>query len=150
MLRWHSRSRRSLRGRRDSDCDTAEVKVAQVLQFLMCDVRTLNDARDARSPVPRAPMLSFPHSDEYKHFIGELRAAREEAGLSQAELAARLKVDRTVITKAEGGVRRLDLIELRAWLIALDVELLSFVSRLQGRLDRNVKPTQPPRPRRTR
>jgi transcriptional regulator with XRE-family HTH domain len=95
-------------------------------------------------------MLSFPNSDEYIHFIAELRAARDEAGRSQAELAARLKTDRTVITKAEGGVRRLDLSELRAWLIALDVELLCFVGRLEVRLDRNAKPTQPALPRRAR
>lgn len=95
-------------------------------------------------------MLSFPHSDEYNHFIAELRAAREEAGTSQAELADRLNVDRTVITKAEGGVRRLDLIELRAWLNALGVDLQTFVGRLEARLARNAKPTQPPRPRRTR
>lgn len=102
------------------------------------------------TPSHRAPMLSFPHSDEYKHFIAELRAAREEAGLSQAELATRLKVDRTVITKAEGGIRRLDLIELRAWLIALDVELQPFIARLEGRLGRNAKPSQPPRSGRSR
>jgi ribosome-binding protein aMBF1 (putative translation factor) len=101
-------------------------------------------------PNPQAPMLSFPHSDQYKHFVAELRAAREEAGLSQAELAARLAVDRTVITKAEGGVRRLDLIELRAWLIALDVELLAFVGRLEDRLERHAEPTQPSRARRGR
>ncbi|MBZ8143929.1 transcriptional regulator [Rubrivivax gelatinosus] len=95
-------------------------------------------------------MLSFPHSDQYKHFVAELRAAREAAGVSQAELAARLAVDRTVITKAEGGVRRLDLIELRAWLIALDVELPAFVGRLEDRLERNAKPSQPSRARRVR
>lgn len=87
-----------------------------------------------------APMLSFPHSDDYQHFIAELRAVREEAGLSQAMLAERLKVDRTLVTKAEGGIRRLDVIELRAWLRAMDLELQPFVGRMEARLLRHAKP----------
>jgi transcriptional regulator with XRE-family HTH domain len=95
-------------------------------------------------------MLSFPNSDEYNHFIAELRAVREEAGLSQAMLAERLKVDRTLVTKAEGGVRRLDVIELRAWLRALGMELLPFIGRLEARLVRHTKPTHVKRPSGTR
>ena len=86
-------------------------------------------------------MHSFPHSDEYRHFIAELRAAREEAGLSQATLAERLNVDRTLVTKAEGGARRLDLIELRAWLNAIGADLVPFIARLEARLARNVRPS---------
>lgn len=85
-------------------------------------------------------MLSFPHSDEYQHFLAELRAVREEAGMSQVSLAAQLGVERTVVTKAEGGVRRLDVMELRAWLQALGVELSPFIARLEDRLARNAKP----------
>ena len=87
-------------------------------------------------------MLSFPHSDEYGHFVSELRAVREEAGLSQASLADRLGIDRTLVTKAEGGVRRLDVIELRAWLGAMGLELGAFVDRLEARLARNARPSQ--------
>ena len=86
-------------------------------------------------------MHSFPHSDDYRHFIAALRAAREEAGLSQATLAERLNVDRTLVTKAEGGTRRLDLIELRAWLDAIGTELVPFIGRLEARLARNAKPS---------
>ena len=101
-------------------------------------------------PSQRALMHSFPHSDEYKHFIAELRAAREEAGLSQTTLAARLNVDRTLVTKAEGGSRRLDVIELRAWLSAIGAELVPFIARLEARLARNAKPAQGKRPSGTR
>ncbi|MBZ4422988.1 ImmA/IrrE family metallo-endopeptidase [Myxococcus sp. RHSTA-1-4] len=41
-----------------------------------------------------------------------LAEARKAAGLSQAELAAALNLDRTVITKLEAGERKLDAIEL--------------------------------------
>ena len=91
-------------------------------------------------------MQSFPHSDDYSHFIAELRSAREDAGLSQAALAARLDVDRTLVTKAEGGVRRLDVIELRAWLGAIGIGILPFMSRLEARLERNSTPADRRRP----
>jgi DNA-binding transcriptional regulator YiaG len=103
-------------------------------------------AQESFRPSQRASMQSFPHSDEYNHFIAELRAAREEAGLSQTTLAARLNVDRTVVTKSEGGVRRIDVIELRAWLGAIGVEFVPFVARLEDRLVRNAKPAQGKRP----
>lgn len=67
---------------------------------------------------------------------------REESGLSQAVLADRLKVNRTLVTKGEGGVRRLDVIELRAWLAATGMDLKTFVGRLEARLARNAKPAQ--------
>lgn len=84
-------------------------------------------------------MQSFPHSDEYGHFIAELRALREELGISQVLLAQRLGIDRTVISKAESGVRRLDVIELRAWLKAAGTDLPAFVTRLEARLARHSK-----------
>jgi DNA-binding XRE family transcriptional regulator len=94
----------------------------------------------------RAPMQSFSYTDEYGHFIAELRAAREAAGISQAALAERLHLDRTLVTKAEGGVRRIDVIELRAWLSAMGAEFVPFVARLEERLVRNAKPPQGRRP----
>jgi transcriptional regulator with XRE-family HTH domain len=87
-------------------------------------------------------MKPFPHSDEYGHFVAELRAIRDEAGLTQENLAARLGVERTLVTKAEGGVRRIDVIELRAWLHALGTDLIPFVARLDARLARHAKAGQ--------
>lgn len=52
-----------------------------------------------------------------------LKAFRLQSGLTQAELAARLKVDRTTITRAELGERRIDLDLLQAWLEACGVTL---------------------------
>lgn len=49
---------------------------------------------------------------EYRRFLQRLRAAREESGLTQADVAEKLGVDQSWISKAERGVRRLDIIEL--------------------------------------
>jgi transcriptional regulator with XRE-family HTH domain len=91
-------------------------------------------------------MHSFPHSANYNHFVAELRAVREEAGLSQAQLAEHLGVDRTLVTKAEGGGRRLDVVELGAWMTAIGIDLASFVTRLEARWARNAQLTPRARP----
>lgn len=58
-----------------------------------------------------------------------LKTARVEAGLTQAELAQRLGVNQSFVSKYESGERRLDLIELRNICKALGIPLLSFVKR---------------------
>jgi transcriptional regulator with XRE-family HTH domain len=45
-------------------------------------------------------------------FLGQLRAARAEAGLTQSEVARHLRRPQSFMSKAESGERRLDLIEL--------------------------------------
>jgi transcriptional regulator with XRE-family HTH domain len=58
-----------------------------------------------------------------------LRQAREDAGLRQVDLAARLKRSQSYVTKYEAGERRLDLYELGAVCGALGVSLIEFVGR---------------------
>ena len=82
-------------------------------------------------------MQSFPHSAHYRHFLAELRLAREGAGVTQVALAERLGVHQTLVSKAERGTRRVDVIELRAWLAALGVPLADFVGALEARLARH-------------
>lgn len=72
-----------------------------------------------------------------------LRAVREEAGLSQVELAAALGVDQTVVSKYEHGVRRLDLLELDAICGIVGIELTEFIRRF--RFEANQKATGRPR-----
>jgi len=52
------------------------------------------------------------HRREYKELLAALAAARKEAGLTQAELAKRLKKPQSYISKIENGERRLDVMEL--------------------------------------
>jgi transcriptional regulator with XRE-family HTH domain len=64
-----------------------------------------------------------------------LRAIREEAGLSQKELAVGLGVDQTVVSKYEHGVRRLDLMELDSICSILGTNLAQFVRRHKSQVE---------------
>ena len=58
-----------------------------------------------------------------------LRQVRTEAGLSQTDLAARLKKPQSFVSKYESGERRLDLIELQQVCECLAIGLVEFVRR---------------------
>lgn len=73
------------------------------------------------------------HDSRYIAMITHLKQVRKANKISQETLALRLNVDRTIITKAETFVRRLDLIELCDWLEALDYSLEDFLKEI-GRL----------------
>lgn len=83
------------------------------------------------------------HSEQYRTFIQALRSLREDASVSQTALAKRLGVEQTYVSKCETGVRRLDVVELRAWLRALGVGPSSFMATLDELLE------APERPRRS-
>jgi transcriptional regulator with XRE-family HTH domain len=79
-------------------------------------------------------MQSFPHAPEYLVLVEELRMVREAAGMTQQQLADALNVHQTVVSKSELAVRRIDVIELRAWLQALGMTLVEFAVKLEDRL----------------
>lgn len=55
-----------------------------------------------------------------------------EAGLKQAELAERLEVRQAWVSSYERGERRLDVLELRQVVVALDLDFLDFMARLEA------------------
>lgn len=57
------------------------------------------------------------HTKEYALVRAELKAAREEAQLSQRALAARLGIPHSWVAKVEAGERRIDIVEL-CWILA--------------------------------
>lgn len=71
---------------------------------------------------------------EYIALRSLLRDARKEAALSQVEMAERLGVPQSFVSKVESGQRRLDLIELRKICAALDCSFVDFIKRLDQRL----------------
>ncbi len=67
------------------------------------------------------------HSSRQRRLSRLLREARQEAGLTQADVAARLGRPQSFVSKYESGERRLDLIELQTVCKALDTDLVAFV-----------------------
>ncbi|GBF39112.1 helix-turn-helix domain-containing protein [Leptospira johnsonii] len=51
------------------------------------------------------------YTEEYKIFQKLLKKAREEAGLTQVDVAEALKAPQSFISKVEAGDRRIDVIE---------------------------------------
>ena len=67
-------------------------------------------------------------SREHQRLCALLRTHRERAGLLQADVAERLSVPQSFVSKYEAGQRRLDLIELRQVCEALGITLIDLVT----------------------
>lgn len=50
-------------------------------------------------------------SRRYREFLARLRQAREEAGLTQQQAAAKLKRPQSFVSRCETGERRVDVLE---------------------------------------
>lgn len=70
------------------------------------------------------------HTREYAALRTELTAARKNAGLSQRELAARLKVPHSWVAKVENGERRIDFVEFCWFVSACGSDPLSVCKRV--------------------
>ncbi|OKJ97527.1 helix-turn-helix domain-containing protein [Amycolatopsis sp. CB00013] len=70
------------------------------------------------------------YSAEYQLLCTLLRELRLEAGLTQVQVAERLQVPQSFVSKYEAGERRLDLIELMHVTNALDADLRLLLNRL--------------------
>ncbi|MDG0854778.1 helix-turn-helix domain-containing protein [Roseateles puraquae] len=68
-----------------------------------------------------------------------LVAARQSAGLTQDELAARLLIGQSAVSKVERGAQRLDLVELHRWLLAIGApSITSFVQAFEKRVGEQI------------
>jgi len=67
------------------------------------------------------------HTAAYKRLTAALRAARESADLTQAEVAEKLGLYASFVSKVEAGERRIDVIELTQFCKVYNVELVEFL-----------------------
>ena len=74
------------------------------------------------------------HTPEYEQFRSLLVAAREKAGLTQAEVSTRLDRPQSFVAKYEGGERRLDVVEFIQVCVALNVDPHAVLKALQDRM----------------
>ena len=73
------------------------------------------------------------HSVEYTALLRLLRQKRQDAGITQLQLARALRTSQSFIGKCERGERRIDVIELQAICRALGIELQVFIAELEER-----------------
>lgn len=69
------------------------------------------------------------YNDDYITIIFTLRNVREKLDLTQGELAARLNVNQSFISKVENRERRLDVIEFLSWVDALGVSITDILPK---------------------
>jgi transcriptional regulator with XRE-family HTH domain len=63
-------------------------------------------------------MAKAQHAQRYRQLPGLLRKLREEAGLTQRELARKLRTNHVFVHKSEVGERRVDVSEFADWCLA--------------------------------
>jgi transcriptional regulator with XRE-family HTH domain len=96
----------------------------------MCDFRTFKC--DWQNPPHNGWfIIESVHQREYQVLLIQLRQVRVQAGLTQEDVAERLKWERTIITKIETGVRRMDAIELRSYVKAMGLDFEVFIHDLE-------------------
>jgi transcriptional regulator with XRE-family HTH domain len=87
------------------------------------------------------------YSPRYGRFRALLRKIREEAGLSQVQLAAKLGKPQTFVSKSELGERRIDFLETVEFCRACGLDVAGFAARLAkpapGREEKRVKRKSP-------
>jgi len=74
------------------------------------------------------------YKKESKFFIQVFVEFRTKAGLLQTELAKKLNVHQSYISKIETGQRRVDIIELREICTHLKTNLIEFTKVLEKRI----------------
>lgn len=72
-------------------------------------------------------MIKSVQTKEYAYFVEKLRKAREEAGLSQVQVAKKLKRPQSHISNIETGQQRVDVIELQRFAKMYNKDINYFV-----------------------
>lgn len=85
-------------------------------------------------------MLKSLHSRQNAVFLHMLRDQREVQRLRQLDLARRLGRGQATVSKVERGTRRLDVVELWAWLEALGIDFVAFTRELDKELKSAMVP----------
>lgn len=81
-------------------------------------------------------------SERYRRLLTYLRAARRRAGITQIDLARRLKRSQSFVSKYEGGEQQLSLIEFAEIGAALKVECGPVLEILHGGATPDIEDTQ--------
>jgi len=72
-------------------------------------------------------MIKSIHTKEYAYFVERLQKARLEAGLTQAQVAKKLKRPQSHISNIETGQQRVDVVELQRFAKIYNKEINYFL-----------------------
>ena len=78
------------------------------------------------------------YTREYTALLRLLRNAREEAGMTQVQLAKKLRLTQSLYSKMERGECRMDMIQVRTICRILGITLPEFVSLLERDLTKGA------------
>jgi len=70
------------------------------------------------------------YTREYRILLRILRSKRQQKRISQEDLAKKLGVPQSFISKIESGERRIDVIDLFRYCEVLNIELVQFIKEL--------------------
>jgi transcriptional regulator with XRE-family HTH domain len=74
------------------------------------------------------------HTARYALLLELLAAARRNAGVTQEQLAERLSITQSSVSKVERGERRMDIVELFDWCHALGHPFNEFAAEFEKRV----------------
>jgi len=80
------------------------------------------------------------HSKDYARCLELFRRVRERQGMTQEQLAEKLGVTQSFVSKCERGERRIDVLELRSFCRAMGVSLVNFAAELEQLLESGSLP----------
>jgi len=78
-------------------------------------------------------------NDEFRALLKELRVSK---GLTQADVAEKLRLPQSYVSKIETGERRMDFVETGAFCDAIGVELAAFARLFSERVSRGRVPAR--------
>lgn len=75
-------------------------------------------------------MQKSPYNEKYQQLLKSLRQARNDAGLTQLDVAERLGTYASYVSKCESGERRIDVVELAEFCRLYGVQVIKLLEEV--------------------